>query len=132
MLHGDAQWLDREVAHYKVAAMEVAHFLDHLEEGSLVITPGDRSDIIIGTLIADAATSYPGVAGVILTGGFRAGASGTASLRRPETFPCAHPLCEGRHLCNGDNGDLPASSYRPGEPEERSPEPLEFSSPMLT
>jgi phosphate acetyltransferase len=23
MLHGDAQWLDREVAHYKVAAMEV-------------------------------------------------------------------------------------------------------------
>ena len=71
MLHGDAQWLDREVAHYKVAAMEVAHFLDHLEEGSLVITPGDRSDIIIGILIADAATSYPGVAGVILTGGFK-------------------------------------------------------------
>ena len=71
MLHGDAQWLDREVAHYKVAAMELAHFLDHLEEGSLVITPGDRSDIIIGILIADAATSYPGVAGVILTGGFK-------------------------------------------------------------
>lgn len=71
MLHGDAQWLDREVDHYKVAAMELPHFLDHLEEGSLVITPGDRSDIIIGTLIADAATSYPGVAGVILTGGFK-------------------------------------------------------------
>jgi len=71
MLHGDAQRLDREVAHYKVAAMELPHFLDHLEEGSLVITPGDRSDIMIGTLVADAATSYPGVAGVILTGGFK-------------------------------------------------------------
>jgi phosphate acetyltransferase len=71
ILHGDAQWLDREVAHYKVAAMELSHFLDHLEEGSLVITPGDRSDIIIGTLVADVATSYPGVAGVILTGGFK-------------------------------------------------------------
>jgi phosphate acetyltransferase len=71
MLHGDEQRLDREVAHYKVAAMELPHFLDHLEEGSLVITPGDRSDIMIATLVADAATSYPGVAGVLLTGGFK-------------------------------------------------------------
>ena len=71
MLHGDVQRLDREVAHYKIAAMELPNFLDHLEEDSLVITPGDRSDIIIGTLVADAATSYPGVAGLILTGGFK-------------------------------------------------------------
>jgi phosphate acetyltransferase len=71
MLHGDAQRLEREVAYYKVAAMELPNFLDHLEEGSLVITPGDRSDIMIGTLVADAATSYPGVAGIILTGGFK-------------------------------------------------------------
>ena len=71
MLHGDVQRLDREVAHYKIAAMELPNFLDHLEEDSLVITPGDRSDIIVGTLVADAATSYPGVAGLILTGGFR-------------------------------------------------------------
>lgn len=71
MLHGDAQRLDREVLHYKVGAMELPHFLDCLEEGSLVITPGDRSDILIGTLLADAATSYPGVAGVVLTGGLR-------------------------------------------------------------
>ncbi len=71
MLHGDAQRLDREVAHYKIAAMELPNFLDHLEEGSLVIMPGDRSDILVGTLVADAATSYPGVAGLILTGGFK-------------------------------------------------------------
>jgi phosphate acetyltransferase len=71
ILYGDGQRLDREVAHYKIAAMELPNFLDHLEEGSLVITPGDRSDIIVGTLVADAATSYPGVAGLILTGGFR-------------------------------------------------------------
>jgi phosphate acetyltransferase len=71
MVHGDAERLDREVANYKVAAMELRHFLDHLEEGSLVITPGDRSDIIVGALVADAATSYPGIAGIVLTGGFR-------------------------------------------------------------
>ena len=71
MIHGDPNCLDREVDHYKIAAMELPHFLDHLEEGSLVITPGDRSDILIGTLVADAATSYPAVAGIILTGGFK-------------------------------------------------------------
>jgi phosphate acetyltransferase len=71
LLYGDPQRLDREVAHYKVAAMELPNFLEHLEEGSLVITPGDRADIMIGTLVADAATSYPGVAGIILTGGFK-------------------------------------------------------------
>lgn len=71
MLHGDAQRLDREVAHYKVAAMELPNFLDHLEEGSLVITPGDRSDIILGALVADTSVSYPAIAGIILTGGFK-------------------------------------------------------------
>ena len=71
ILHGDLPCLDREVAHYQIASMELPHFLDHLEEGSLVMASGDRSDILIGTLVADAATSYPGVAGVILTGGFK-------------------------------------------------------------
>lgn len=68
MLHGDMERLDGEVVQHKVAAMELPNFLDHLEEGSLVITPGDRSDIVLGTLLADAATSYPGVSGLILTG----------------------------------------------------------------
>lgn len=71
MIYGDAHRLDREVTYYKIAAMELPNFLDHLEEGSLVITPGDRSDIMVGTLAADAATSYPGVAGIVLTGGFK-------------------------------------------------------------
>jgi phosphate acetyltransferase len=71
MLHGDPQRLDREVTHFKVAAMELPNFLEHLEEGSLVITPGDRADIMIGTLAADAAATYPGVSGIILTGGIR-------------------------------------------------------------
>jgi phosphate acetyltransferase len=68
MLGGDAAWLDGEVKKIKVAAMELPHFLDHLEEGSLVITPGDRSDIILGTFAADRSPGYPRVAGLILTG----------------------------------------------------------------
>ncbi len=70
MLHGDVQRLDREVVNYKVAAMELNHFLAHLQEGCMVITPGDRSDIIIGTVLADESTVYPSVAGIMLTGGF--------------------------------------------------------------
>ena len=126
MLHGDVQWLDREVSHYKVAAMELPHFLDHLEEGSLVITPGDRSDIVIGTLVADTATSYPGIAGIILTGGFRPVPQVSAPPGRPETFPCPHPLCDDRHLYNSDNGELPACRYSPGEPEEDRRSPWRF------
>jgi len=51
--------------------MELPNFLDHLEEGSLVITPGDRSDIILGTLAADRSNSYPRVAGMVLTGNIK-------------------------------------------------------------
>jgi phosphate acetyltransferase len=68
MLGGDAAWLDGDVANIKVAAMELPHFLDHLQEGSLVITPGDRSDIILGTFAADRSNRYPRVAGLVLTG----------------------------------------------------------------
>ncbi len=71
LLYGDPQRLDGEVVHLKVGAMELPNFLDHLEEGSFVITSGDRSDIVLCTLLADAATSYPIVAGIVLTGGFK-------------------------------------------------------------
>jgi phosphate acetyltransferase len=55
----------------KIGAMELPHFLDRLVEGTLVITPGDRSDIILGSLLADAAATYPRVAGILLTGGLK-------------------------------------------------------------
>ncbi|NLI80323.1 MAG: phosphate acetyltransferase [Deltaproteobacteria bacterium] len=77
LLHGSMDRLDGEVLHTKVAAMELPNFLDHLEEGSLVITPGDRSDLVLGTLLADASATYPGVAGLMLTGGLKPAAQVT-------------------------------------------------------
>ncbi len=71
LISGDDAWLDGEVRNVKIAAMELPNFLDHLEEGSLVITPGDRSDIILGTLAADRSSSYPRVAGMVLTGNLK-------------------------------------------------------------
>jgi phosphate acetyltransferase len=61
----------REVADYKVAAMELPNFLGYLKDGTVVITPGDRSDILLGCMIADISTTYPRMAGIILTGGLR-------------------------------------------------------------
>ena len=69
LIGGDAEWLDGAVNNVKVGAMELPNFLDHLEDGSLVITPADRSDIILGALAADRSTTYPRVAGLVITGG---------------------------------------------------------------
>jgi len=68
---GDPESFTREVEDIKIGAMELPNFLDHLIEGTLVITPGDRSDIILGSLLADVASTYPRVAGLLLTGGLR-------------------------------------------------------------
>ena len=70
-LSGHDESYAREVRNFKVAAMELPHYLDHVEEGSLIIVPGDRSDIILGSLLADASNTYPHIAGIILTGGLR-------------------------------------------------------------
>ena len=68
IVNGDAERLEGEVANFKIGAMELPNFLDRLEPGSLVITPGDRSDIVIGTLIADRSAKYPHISAVVLTG----------------------------------------------------------------
>lgn len=71
LLVGSSTSLEREVAHFQVAAMELPHFLDRLTNGSLVITPGDRNDLVLGSLLADASSEYPQIAGILLTGGLR-------------------------------------------------------------
>ena len=68
---GDGEGLNQAINNYKVAAMEVPDFLTYVEEGCLIITAGDRSDIILASLAADASTSFPRVAGILLTGGLR-------------------------------------------------------------
>ncbi|MEN6614954.1 MAG: phosphate acetyltransferase [Syntrophorhabdus sp.] len=65
---GDAARFEGEVANLKIGAMELPNFLDYLEAGSLVITPADRSDIVLGTMMADRSTSYPSISGIVLTG----------------------------------------------------------------
>ena len=67
--------LNTLVSGYLVAAMRIENFLDYIEPGKLVITPGDRSDIILGSLAARSSKSYPEISGIILTGGLIPSAS---------------------------------------------------------
>ncbi|WP_413160618.1 phosphate acetyltransferase [Capilliphycus salinus ALCB114379] len=67
-IHGDGEKLNREVHDFKVAAMQVPHFLEHIDEGSLIVTPGDRSDILLSCLVATLSDNYPNIAGIILSG----------------------------------------------------------------
>ncbi|RXL66499.1 phosphate acetyltransferase, partial [Citrobacter sp. AAK_AS5] len=48
-LSGPTSGLQRDVNAIKVAAMSAANYIDFLEEDDLVITPGDRPDIIFAT-----------------------------------------------------------------------------------
>ena len=59
----------REVHGYKIAAMTLPNFLDHVVPQALIITPGDRSDIILGSLSSIESTNYPPIGGIILSGG---------------------------------------------------------------
>ncbi len=68
-LHGEGDALNQVVTSYQVADMEAPDFLGRIEEGCMIMTSGDRSDIILASLAAEASTTYPRVAGLLLTGG---------------------------------------------------------------
>ncbi len=67
-LYGEPETLNREVCDYKVAAMLLPDFLNHVEANSLIITPGDRADIILGSLMSYPSRAYPQIAGLLLSG----------------------------------------------------------------
>jgi phosphate acetyltransferase len=71
ILQGDVDVLNREVHDIKIAAMNLPHFLDYVTDGTLVMTPGDRSDIILGCLAATVSETYPNISGLLLTGGIK-------------------------------------------------------------
>jgi len=65
---GPKEGLKRNVRDIKVAAMGPANFLDYIEKDDLIITPGDRSDIILTTISAIASKNYPSPVGMLLSG----------------------------------------------------------------
>ena len=69
LLQGDPELLTREVLDVLVAGMTAEHVLERLADGAAVITPGDRSDVVLAVLSAHAAEGFPSLSCVILNGG---------------------------------------------------------------
>jgi phosphate acetyltransferase len=69
VISGDQELLKREVMDVLVAGMTAEHVLERLTEGVAVITPGDRSDVVLAVVSAHAAEGFPSLSCIILNGG---------------------------------------------------------------
>lgn len=68
VLFGESM-MNKQADKFEVGAMQLRNFLDRIEENSLIITPGDRADLILGALQANVSVNYPAISGIIFTGG---------------------------------------------------------------
>ncbi len=69
LVSGDEDLMSREVLEVLAAGMTAEHVLERLREGMAVITPGDRSDVVLAVASAHAAVGFPSLSCIILNGG---------------------------------------------------------------
>jgi phosphate acetyltransferase len=69
LVSGDDDLLNREALGVLVAGMTAEHVVERLTEGMAVITPGDRSDVVLAVTSAHAAEGFPSLSTIILNGG---------------------------------------------------------------
>ena len=100
VLLGDASGLARDVRRFVFGGAMLPNFLGALEEGAMVITPGDRADLLIGSLAAHAAGSPP-IAGVLLTMGETPG---------PDVMRLAARLAPGTPVAVVPQGSFPTAT----------------------
>jgi phosphate acetyltransferase len=67
---GDPAGLDRPVRDTVVAAMSLENVLPRLTEDAIVVVPADRSEIVLGALMAHLSPGFPTLSGIVLNGGF--------------------------------------------------------------
>jgi phosphate acetyltransferase len=70
ILYGGSQ-LDRLAHDYLIIAMHLENYLSYLTGNALLITPGDRNEIILSALQAHQSHHYPQISGILLSGGFK-------------------------------------------------------------
>jgi len=68
ILYGNDK-MDRLAHHFMVIAMQMQNYLARLKPHALLVTPGDRGEIILSALQAQQSTNYPPIAGLILATG---------------------------------------------------------------
>ena len=99
VLLGDHAGLARDVRHLVFGGAHLPAFLPAMTEGCLVITPGDRADLLIGALAAHSAGS-PNIAGVLLTLDERPG---------EQTLALAARLAPGTPVLAVPDGSIPTA-----------------------
>ncbi len=71
-LNGNVFLGDEHLSHIAIntiiASMEFENALKYIKNGTLLVTGGDRNEIILGSIVSFISTSYPNIAGLILTG----------------------------------------------------------------
>jgi len=60
---------NKKIDGYVVAAMQISNFLNYIQKDCLVVTSGDREDIILSAMATKISTAYPDISGILLTGG---------------------------------------------------------------
>lgn len=77
----------RTIGEVAIGAMHAGHAMELLDDRVLLITPGDREDLILASIAANRATpDRTKVIGVVLTGGFRPSEPVLEELRRCGLF----------------------------------------------
>ena len=100
VLRGDADGLARDIRDFVFGGAMLPTFLTALREGCMVITPGDREDLVVGALAAHSAGAPP-LAGLLLTLGERPG---------PQTMALAERLAPGTPLLAVPEGSYPTAT----------------------
>jgi BioD-like phosphotransacetylase family protein len=78
---------NRIIGQVAIGAMQAGHAMELLRNRTLLITPGDREDLLLAAVAANrAARGVPKVTGVILTGGFRPASAVLDELRAADVF----------------------------------------------
>ncbi len=70
ILYGE-RYLDNLVFSFRIASMQLRSLLDRLEPGALVITSGDRADILLGLMASQMSSKTASLAGILLSSGLR-------------------------------------------------------------
>ncbi|MFF3560046.1 phosphate acetyltransferase [Streptomyces sp. NPDC002574] len=100
VLLGDPSGLSRDVLGFVFGGAMLPTFIRALTPGCMVITPGDRADLIIGSLAAHSAGSPP-IAGILLT---------LDEVPGPEIMALAARLAPGTPVMSVPTGSFPTAA----------------------
>ena len=86
------------VKQIKIAALTLEHFLEHIENGDIVIVPADRPEIIVGLICASKSQDFAKISGVIIPFNM-------------EMHPNILTLIKGQNACSFPILSVPTDTY---------------------